>query len=298
MRFGIAVPTYLHHARREAILEAAVRAEELGYDSLWVPDHQVTGEPFLARMGGVWFEPFVTLAYIAGLTKRIKLGLAVLVVPFRHPIFTAKLVSTLDRLSGGRVVLGVGVGGDVEIEFRTMGLDYARRGPVTDDYLVALKALWSAGYEGYDGPHIRIPKMAMMPRPRQRPHPPLWVGGNSHAARRRAAQHCDGWHPLRLTPKQLWEGVAGLRQLERRFKRRQRLTISLQSEYMRFTDRPLGEDRLPLNGTPGQIADDLRAYEAAGLDHIALRFGMARDTAELVGWMGRFAREVRPQFTG
>ncbi len=297
MRFGIAVPTYLHHARREAILEATLQAEALGYESMWVPDHQVTGEPFLSRMGGVWFEPFVTLAYLAGKTTRIKLGMAVLVVPFRHPLFTAKLVATLDRLSGGRLILGVGVGGDVEREFRTMGLDFASRGPMTDDYLAALKRLWSGRFAGYRGSHVTIPKMGVLPTPVQRPHPPLWVGGNSRAARRRAAQLCDGWHPLRLTPAQLKECVAGLRALERRFGRKKPLTVSLQSEYMSITDKPLGSDRLPLNGTPDQIAADLRAYQAAGLDHIALRFAMARDTAELVRWMERFAREVRPHLT-
>lgn len=298
MRFGIAVPTYLHHAKRERIIQVALKAEELGYESVWVPDHQVTGEPFLSRMGGTWFEPFVTLSYLAGATRRVQLGLAVLVVPFRHPIFTAKLVSTLDRLSGGRVIVGVGSGGDVEIEFRTLGIPFAQRGPMTDEYVQALKALWSGDFNGFEGRHCRLPKVAMLPTPLQRPHPPLWVGGNSRVARRRAAQHGDGWHPLRLTPAQLRQGVADLRAQEHRFGRTRPLTVSLQSEFMRITDKPLGDDRLPLNGTPEQIIGDLWAYRQAGLDHIALRFGMARDTMELVEWMERFAHEVRPAFDG
>ena len=294
MLFGIAVPTYGRHARRESILEAALKAEALGYDSIWVPDHIVTGEPFLSRMGPHWFEPFVTLAYIAGRTRTIKLGLAVLVVPYRHPVFAAKLISTLDRLSDGRLIVGVGSGGEVATEFEALGLPHSERGAITDDYIQAFKAMWSEGFAGYQGKHCRIPRLGVEPRPVQQPHPPLWVGGNSRVAIRRAAQHCDGWHPLRLTPAQLADGVAELRSMERRFDRAAPVTVSLQSEYMTITDEPLGEDRLPLNGSPDQIAGDLRRYQAAGLDSIALRFATARDTAELVAWMERFAAEIRP----
>ncbi|MBI3744107.1 MAG: TIGR03619 family F420-dependent LLM class oxidoreductase, partial [Chloroflexi bacterium] len=272
MRFGIAVPTYLHHAQRDSIVNAALRAEALGYDSIWVPDHQVTGEPFLSRMGPHWFEPFVTLSYLAAMTSRIKLGLAVLVVPYRHPVFTAKLVSTLDQLSGGRLILGVGSGGDVEIEFKALGVPWRARGAVTDEYLVALKAMWSGKFMGFDGKHCQIPKVNINPLPRQRTHPPLWVGGNSRVARRRAAQHCDGWHPLRLTPPQLKAAIDDLRALTKRYGRKERLTVSLQSEFIRITDKPLGKDRLTHNGSVQQIADDLRAYRHAGLDHIAQRF--------------------------
>ncbi|MEE9284107.1 MAG: LLM class flavin-dependent oxidoreductase, partial [Dehalococcoidia bacterium] len=126
------------------------------------------------------------------------------------------------------------------------------------------------------------------------PHPPIWVGGNSRVAMRRAAQHGDGWHPLRMTPEQLRDGIAELRAMERRYNRTEPLTVSLQGDYIRITDAPLGEDRLPLNGTPAQIAADLRAYAEAGLDSMVLRFIMARDMQEFVHWMERFAHEVRP----
>ena len=293
MRLGVAVPTYSHHGHRDGIVRATLKAEALGYDSMWIPDHVLAGGDFLQRMGPTWFEPFSTLGYLAGLTDRIKLGLAVLVVPYRHPIHTAKLVSTLDRLSEGRVILGVGVGHDPH-EFRSLGLSLETRGPLTDDYLRALKALWQGGVVEYHGPYCDVPPVAMEPRPLQQPHPPLWVGGNSRAAMRRAAELCDGWHPLKLSPPELAEGVARLREIEDRFGRKEPLTVSLQSEYIRFTDEPLGEDRPPLNGTSEQIAADMRAYAEAGLDSIALRFGLARDTDELIEWMGRFAAEVRP----
>ncbi|MEE9285363.1 MAG: LLM class flavin-dependent oxidoreductase, partial [Dehalococcoidia bacterium] len=147
MQLGIAVPTYQQHARRESILEVALKADELEFDSIWIPDHIVTGGTVLPRLGPVWFEPFVVYSYIAALTTRVRLGLAVLVVPYRHPVFTAKLVSTLDQLSGGRVILGVGSGGDVKVELDSMSISHADRGPMTDEYLRAMKALWAEGFE-------------------------------------------------------------------------------------------------------------------------------------------------------
>ena len=297
MRLGIAVPTYLQHGHREGIVRVALKAEELGYDSIWVPDHVVAGDEFLARMGPTWFDPFVTLSYLSALTHRIKLGLAVLVVPYRHPIFTAKLVSTLDQLSGGRVILGVG-SGHLPVEFRALGLPIEKRGPMTDEFLTVLKQLWQGGPQEFHGRYCDFPAVTLDPSPIQQPHPPIWVGGNSRASMRRAAQHGDGWHPLRLSPSALRKGVAAMRDLEQSYERSSPVTISLQSEFVRFTDRPLGDDRLTLNGTPDQVAEDMRAYADAGLDHIALRFGMARDTDELVSGMERFAEVIRPALAG
>ena len=211
---GVALPNYGPLAGAEALSRLARHAEALGFDSLWVADHLVMpcdttsrypfdrrAEPTPARLDGLvdFYEPLVTLAYVAGITRRIRLGVSVYVMPYRNPVVTAKLVATLDALSGGRVIFGAGVGWLRE-EFLALGADPGRRGRVTDEYLEVCRRLWRDDVASFDGAHYHLPPARTGPKPAQRPWPPIWIGGNSAAALARAVGLGDGLHLIDLSP--------------------------------------------------------------------------------------------------
>lgn len=187
------------------LLEAARAAEAAGFDWISCSDHPAIPASRADAMGATWFDAGSTLAFVAGVTCRIRLLVHVLVMPYRHPLVVAKQYGTLDRLSGGRLVLGVG-SGHLKPEFRSLGADYDGRGAVTDEHLRALAAAWEQEVATFQGATIQFRDVIVSPRPVQRPRPPFWVGGNSRAALRRAAELGEGFVPWQLTP----EEFAGL----------------------------------------------------------------------------------------
>src|SRR5262245_55019945 len=207
--FGVALPAVPQiPARAQAweravggaeILEAARVAERAGFAWVSCSDHVAVPVSRAAAMGAVWYDAGSTLAFVAGATSRIRLLSHVLVLPYRHPLVVAKQYGTLDHLSGSRVILGVG-SGHLKPEFRVLGADFARRGLVSDEYIAAIAAAWTAAVAALEGKTVAFRDVVISPRVRQRPHPPIWVGGNSTAAVRRAARHGDGWVPWELTP--------------------------------------------------------------------------------------------------
>ncbi len=225
VRIGVALPNYGPLAGPEVLARLARLAEARGADGIWVSDHLVApvGSESVypydrgpdrrpGRLGIIeeFFECLVTLAFLAGQTERVRLGVSAYVVPYRNPVLTAKQVATLDALSGGRVVLAVGVGWLRE-EFAALDVPFAGRGARTDDYLAVCRALWTGGTATHDGPCYQLPPVRTGPRPAQRPHPPVWVAGNSHAALTRAARQGDGWHGIDLDPAELTAHAVRLR---------------------------------------------------------------------------------------
>jgi probable F420-dependent oxidoreductase len=187
MKFGVWIPTCRHLATVENIRHSAVRAEQLGYDSVWVSDHVVVPQANIVNFGGTIFDPLMTLGVLAGATSRVQLGTTVLIVPYRNAVVTAKMVSSLDALSGGRVVLGVGAGW-VAAESAMLGVPFAERGPMTDEHLLAMRELWTSPAPSFAGKYTQFSDLTFEPKPVQKPHPPIWVGGHSRAALRRTVQ--------------------------------------------------------------------------------------------------------------
>jgi probable F420-dependent oxidoreductase len=180
------------------------RAETWGYDSLWVTDHVVGVRAMSGVYGDYWLDALTSLSWIAATTREVRLGTGVLVVPHRNPVLAAKMVTTLDVLSGGRVDLGIGTGWS-RVEFRALGIEhlYEPRGRATDEAVDVMLACWAGGEVAHDGEFFSFRHIVADPRPAQRPHPPLWVGGHSPAALRRAARVADVWHPHDLPPTEL-----------------------------------------------------------------------------------------------
>jgi probable F420-dependent oxidoreductase len=169
-------------------------AEELGFDEISVSEHFVLPTDLAAAMGGYWPHSTTAMAFIAGATSRIRVNSSILVLPLHHPVALAKAISTLDVMSGGRVTVTCGLG-IAPGEFAAVGVPFGRRGAVADEYVAAMKELWSSPAPAFDGEFVQFSDVVFEPKPVQRPHPPLWFGGRSIAAFRRAAREGDGWAP-------------------------------------------------------------------------------------------------------
>jgi probable F420-dependent oxidoreductase len=297
MRFGIWLPNCRHLATPGVIRDAAARAEALGYDSVWVSDHVVVPRANVANFGTTIFDPLITLGVVAGSTTRVRLGTTVLIVPYRQAVVTAKMVSSLDALSGGRVVLGVGAGW-VAAESAMLGVPFAERGPMTDEYLRAMQELWTSPSPSFAGKYVRFDDLHFEPRPIQKPHPPIWVGGHSKAALRRAVELGAAWHPINRTPEELRAGVAELARLSRDSGRATPPTLTLRNDVRIL--RP-GESAPPsahagrvVAGEPAALVDQIAELAACGVEELVLEL-LAADGRELDEQMAAFAERVRPR---
>lgn len=288
MKFGVMVSTGLTRpaspqSEAEYVTRLASVAEEAGFDSVWCADRTAYPADLASRYpdrygpdrggsdGQKVLEAMTTLAFLAGRTSRVKVGFCVLVLPFRNPVLNAKMVATLDVLSGGRVIFGAGVGWMPE-EFEAIGASYLDRGAHTDEHIEIFKALCGDDVAEYSGNHCRISGMTFFPKPLQKPHPPVWVGGRTGLAARRAARLGDGWIPNGMTPDQAAAGRRKLRQLcERRGRSPEEVTMALS-----LTLRPGDGRRAESAGTTQlfggvqEMVDRVGSYREAGVEHLVV----------------------------
>ncbi len=291
MKFGIAVPNFGLYANREQILEISGLAEELRYDSLWVSDHVVIPASHKV-FGDTFHDPLVTLAYIAAGTDKLELGTSVMVLPYRNPIVLGKMVSTLDTLSRGRVILGVGTGW-IEDEFEALGVNFKERGPVTDEYIEILKELWTSEKPEYNGKYLEFSNIKFLPKPERKPHPPLWVGGESAGAMKRAVKYGDGWHPVGLTPGAFREKAEYLKSLQPAEKK-DSFVMSLRRNIEINDGREFSADDT-LRGGREKITKGIREYRDAGVAHLVL-YILAGDYKGILNTLRVFAGEIKPEF--
>ncbi len=293
MKYGVVLPIWqLTVAEAESL---AVRAEELGLDGVFVPDHILAKPATTEHYGAHWPDPFSLLAYFAGRTRRIHLGASVIVLPYRNALVAAKAAATVDQASGGRFIFGVGVGWD-EAEFTDLRLPFRERGRMSDDYIRAIKAAWAADVPQYSGRYLSFSGATFSPRPVQRPHPPIWVGGTpgavSPAAVRRCAELGDAWHPLALPLDAIEKGYATLHDLATRSGRRDALGLAPRN-LLDLTDRPTGAGRASFQGSVDEVAADVR--RAAALGAAWMTFDLPRaGIPAMTHAMERLVREVKP----
>src|SRR5712691_12691081 len=270
LEIGCMLRTSSYAADPEALRDLAQAAEDLGFDSIWLSDHVVVPEhiassypysvdgSFPTRPDQPYLQPLSALAYLAGMTRRVRLGTHVLILPYRHPLLTAKMVATIDNLSGGRVDLGIGVGWMRE-EFEALGLEervFTRRGAATDEQLRILKMVWTEDVASFEGEFYRFDRLGALPHPLQKPHPPIWVGGHSQAALRRTARFGDGWLPIGgrppadLPPQAVAAGWATIQaEAERAGRDPARLKLCFSTT---VTFGPPDDPRRPFTGSPEQ----------------------------------------------
>ena len=291
MKFGIALPNFGRYAQRESIVEIAKSAEDLGFDSLWVSDHIIIPESHKG-FGDVFYDPFATLSFVAAKTRSIQLGTSVIILPYRNPIVLAKMVSTLDVLCGGRLTLGVGVGW-LEDEFEALGVSYMDRGAITDECIAVLKNLWSSDEPSYWGKYYKFSKIRFFPKPLQKPHPPLWIGGNGLVALRRAISIGNGWHPVGLTPDEIQERRRAVGELQTS-NRSSNFVISLRKNLQVYESMKKKPDvREPLRGTPEMISKGIELYAKSGVSHLVFQILGGR-LKDILHSMEFFLTEIRP----
>jgi probable F420-dependent oxidoreductase len=288
MRFGVSLPVVQQvpsHARAwEAaagpaeILRVARAADDLGYAWISCSDHVGVPASHREAMGATWYEPAATLAYLAAATRRVGLLSHVLVLPYRHPLVVAKTFATLDALSGGRVILGLG-SGHLRPEFRSLGIDHDARAATSDEYLRAIATALENETSTFEGELVRWRDMVVVPRPAQKPRPPLWVGGNGRAAAHRAALLGDGWIPWQVGRDEFAARAAQVRELRA-------------ASGAPFTVvAPL---RIARDAGAAEILAEVAAWRASGATdcHVGFEHG---ELAELLDRMAFFAADVRPR---
>lgn len=291
MQFGVHLLQVGHLGTRDNLLAFAQRAEELGFHSLWASDHVVIPRHIAGEYAGggrfpvppdmPFLEPFSLLSFVAAATQRILLGTSVIVLPMRNPIVTAKEVATLDVLSGGRVIFGVGAGWMAE-EFEALGVPFRGHGPRTDEYLEAVRRLWTEEDPSFRGRYVRVEGIGFAPKPLQKPHPPIWVGGMSEGALRRAGRYGDAWHATgTVDPDVLARCFARVQEHARQAGRDpSRILFSVRAD--RF-----------LRGEPDQVLSVLESLRRIGVAHVLTAFP-APTIDESLEQMERFARQVVP----
>ena len=265
----------------------AERAEALGFDSVWVHDHVFNVGHVFDRIGGrPYYEPLTLLSFVAARTTRVRLGTSVLVLPYHNPIRLAKAAATLDVLSGGRLILGVGVGA-IENEMEAMGSPFKERGAFTDEAIAVMRTLWTEEDPRFVGTYSRFAGMKFSPKPLQKPSIPIVIGGVSGAAIRRAARLGDGWQPLGLSPEALGQGMAVLREEARSCGRdAASVPVSIAMSITASTPR-----RYALGTEPAEIARNAKAYAALGVETLVIS-ATTSDPREARSVMEMVARTV------
>ncbi|MSO90233.1 MAG: LLM class F420-dependent oxidoreductase [Acetobacteraceae bacterium] len=310
MRYGFYLPTRGPTATREGVLAVAREGERLGLHSAMIADHIVfpvesdSTYPYTVNGkhpgGRDALDAFSILGVVAGATEKLRLVTSVLVLPYRNPVLTAKMVSSLDVLSGGRVTLGVGAGWLRE-EFEALGSpDFARRGAVTDEWLRIMKQLWTMSPASFEGKFYRYRDIYCEPLPMQKPHPPIWIGGHSPAALRRAARYGDGWHPvgaiaaMPLPPQELRAHIDRLKRLtEAHGRDPNAIVISYKAPLYDINLPTVVGERKHFSGTPDEIAGDIRVFGAIGVQELIFDF-RGESIADSIERLQRFAGEIMP----
>jgi probable F420-dependent oxidoreductase len=295
MQFGVSLPNFSRLGTRDVVVDLAQQAEALGYDSIWTTDHVMMAKGQDEPYGHV-LEALTTLTYLAPLTQRVRLGISVLVLPQRSPVVVAKGIATLDVLSGGRLILGLGAGWN-EREFQFLGASFHDRGRRLNEYISMFRELWTSPQPRFEGQFVQFSDVLFSPRPVQPNGPPIWIGGGSRAALRRAATLADGWQSTGIGPERYAESVRQLREMANGRDVVGSLRISTAvGRTLPEVRGASGQIMATLCDSREQVIDRIREYEAGGLTYLVTQFGT--DSREVyLEDMRRFADEVRPAFT-
>jgi probable F420-dependent oxidoreductase len=299
MKFGITIPNNWGIEDVKQVLAFGPLAEELGYDSIWVMDHLFNAGYIRQRLDDkAYYHPLATLSYLSATTHRVSLGTSVMVLPYHNPVAMAKYVATLDQMSDGRVILGVGVGAMTE-EFEALGISMRERGALTNENIAVMRELWTNQDPEFDSQRWHFANLKFAPKPKQKPHVPLWIGGSSPGAIKRTATMGNGWHPTGLSPDDFRTASQALRRMAADAGRGpDAVTMSLRVEVEAHggpsSDRAQNRARLP-GGDVAKMIDGIRAYQSAGVEHMVMALNTG-DVARITELMQTIASQVIPQF--
>jgi probable F420-dependent oxidoreductase len=293
MKFGITIPNNWGVEDVRQVISLGQLAEELGYDSIWTMDHLFNIGFVRDRLDNKpYYHPLGVLSFLAAVTSRITLGTSVMVLPYHNPVELAKYAATLDQLSGGRFILGVGAGGTRE-ESDALGLPWERRGAMANESMRVMRELWTADFPAFHGRDWTFDNLRFAPKPVQAPLP-RWVGGASPGAMKRAATLGDGWHPNGVPPESYAAAAAQVRDMAQAAGRDpRRLVMSVRANIR--MNPPAGATLSRFEGSSQDVAEAIADYERAGVEHVVL----APDSGDVPRLRDKFeqiAREVIPTF--
>lgn len=306
MKFGLGLPAIILYpavmsrwepdAHPSVITQVAQKADALGYDFATVPEHIVIPHEMAEVMGKRYPEAFTAAAYLAGATKQLKLLTYVLVLPYRNPIMLAKQIATVDFLSGGRVILGTAAG-HMQREFEMLGVPFAERGKITDEYVEAMKVLWTSEAPAFQGRYVQFERIAFEPKPTQKPHPPIWIGGNSKPAMRRAATYGDGWIPYLIRREKMpacleyIRSQPGFRDNPRAFD----VIVPLATFHIEdYSHKELAKTEIPRGKE--QTLEEISLWKEAGVTGVLINMPKTKSAEAYIDWVEWFAAEIMPAF--
>jgi probable F420-dependent oxidoreductase len=269
MKVGVNLINFGPGVNPQVLRSWVTLSESLGYHLIMTSDHISVTPDVQSRYPAPFYEPLSTLGWLAGITTTMEIGTTVIILPYRSPLETAKVCANVDQLSGGRFILGVGIGW-AQQEFQALGVPFAQRGARTNEYLEAIKLLWTQDVASYRGRFVSFEDVHTAPRPVRLPHPPIWIGGPSDAALRRAVRYGDAWHPIRIRVD--WFRDTGIPRLREIAHREGRPVPALCPRIrLHLTESPLPEERrVAGEGSLDQVRGDLAALEELGCAYVLL----------------------------
>jgi probable F420-dependent oxidoreductase len=275
MKIGICLPHYGRPIETGRMLDVAAHAEEAGLDSIWVTDHVIVPRDMSLIYRDHMLDPLAVLPWLAGVTSRIALGTSVIVLPYRSPIPVAKLLASVDVLSGGRLIFGAAVGW-VEGEFDALGVPVKERGSRTDEALELIRTLWTQEYPEITTARHQLAGLKASPMPLQKPRPPILIGGSADAAFRRVARLGDGWHASSCTPQTFRAGALAVQNHWKDARREGqpdltlRIPMLIDGVHRPAVDPGLLGARHVVRGGLQNVLRELRSYQSAGCTHVAV----------------------------
>jgi probable F420-dependent oxidoreductase len=298
MKLGICVPHYGRPIEVERMLAVVRHAEESGLDSVWVTDHVIVPRDVDVIYREDMLDPLAMLPWLAGVTERVALGTSVVILPYRSPIPLAKLLASVDVLSGGRLIVGAAIGW-MEGEFSALNVPFKERVSRSEEALTLMRALWTQERPELETARHRLSAVQVSPMPLQKPRPPIWIGGGSDGAFRRVARLGDGWHATAATPETFRQGKAAVTRYWREAGREgepewsMRIPVFVEGVHQWAVDEKLLRGRHTVRGTARQIAGQLAEYQRLGISHMALEVSYSVYPA-ILETIDILAEEIKP----
>jgi len=278
------------------VVRYARKADQLTWDWLTLSEHIVMPSEMVEAMGPRWAESTGAAAVLMGATERIHMLTYIMPLPYRHPLLLAKQVATMEFLAGGRFTLGTAVG-HLEREFEALGIPYAERGPMTDEYLRALKEIWTSPNPSFDGKYVRFKDVTVEPKPVQKPHPPIFIGGNSKPAMRRAAMFGDGWIPWLVTAADLPECIEFMKRQPGFEAKADRFEILVTTTAYQVDDYSHAErGHTEIAGDRDNVLREVEALRKAGATAVQVMPPRVETFEQCLDWIEWYDREIIPQF--
>lgn len=306
MKFALATPALNNYPAAMApwepgaggpeILRYARKADELSWDWLTIPEHIIMPTEMREVMGSRFAEGIAASAVLMGATQRIHMLTYILALPYRHPLVLAKQIGTMEFLAGGRFTLGTAVG-HLEREFDALGIPFEKRGPMTDEYLQALKEIWTSDHPKFDGEYVRFDNILVDPKPVQKPHPPIFIGGNSKPAMRRAAEHGDGWIPWLVTSEDLPGCIDYMKSLPAWEEKADRFEILVTTTAYKVEDYSHSEKgETHVAADRDSVLREIEALQKAGATSVQVMPPKLSTFGQCLEWIEWYDQEIIPQF--